>query len=668
MQRPGDSAPLKLSSEAGLPRVNQTIRNVIAGDLILAIKGLPVKLSASLEDIQSELTDMQEVTLYRFANPQTPLGKVQIDTALQMHSTLTSSVMDNLDVLNSALELSRQAHSYDQKRRETAARLDSLQMLHGLFQSSHDYAVTQATEGGRQKALAASGYVSGAEARNLYRQAWDNFKLAVSMFLMAEAIAAEIRSEIYLAGFVTGKDDSDVRVCAMERDLEQLPGIKKACNDAMKAADTCFPHWHAHTSLQKSEPDQHLVPQKRVAGQPQHLSHQIPTPPKRQVPPVLPPRNCTPVPLTSGPITQPPRQRPSPAPEIIVNKAVMSDLDFDILSSPSSSFVCPPSKPPPLPRVVPDLSEKVESAEEELCKAEEEAMAMTPKQTKTPRNCAVSELVDTELTYFHTLQKIIRIGDAMKPLMTGPQFKCIFASISMLLPLHSNLLVGLEKRLIQTGHDRLRGGGGSEEGPTFTSETLEVAALGWPDNQLVSDVINDYFPHLKMYTSFSDNYEEMIRVLDSLKSEEDALFSRVLHKAMQDNGCVGEFESLMIQPVQRIPRYPLLLSRILELTTDDHPDHCGLAEALEQVEKVAHHVNKSMHTRTEQLQLLELQNSFFPKVVVVKPGRSIVKRGELNKIMTKDSSIKRYHVFLFNDSVAYGSQLMMGYYNIHRFM
>lgn len=50
--------------------------------------------------------------------------------------------------------------------------------------------------------------------------------------------------------------------------------------------------------------------------------------------------------------------------------------------------------------------------------------------------------------------------------------------------------------------------------------------------------------------------------------------------------------SLLIKPVQRVLKYPLLLREILALTSPEHLDHDDLASALKEIEDVAENINE----------------------------------------------------------------------------
>ena len=52
-----------------------------------------------------------------------------------------------------------------------------------------------------------------------------------------------------------------------------------------------------------------------------------------------------------------------------------------------------------------------------------------------------------------------------------------------------------------------------------------------------------------------------------------------------------KFGSYLIMPVQRIPRYKMLLSELLKVTGSKHHDYHDLLRALKMVEKIAEKVN-----------------------------------------------------------------------------
>jgi len=63
----------------------------------------------------------------------------------------------------------------------------------------------------------------------------------------------------------------------------------------------------------------------------------------------------------------------------------------------------------------------------------------------------------------------------------------------------------------------------------------------------------------------------------------------------------------LIAPIQRIPRYNLLLKDLIKSTSDSHPDYQNLKAALALMQEVAGHVNNSMKTSDNFKTLLSIE-------------------------------------------------------------
>lgn len=69
-----------------------------------------------------------------------------------------------------------------------------------------------------------------------------------------------------------------------------------------------------------------------------------------------------------------------------------------------------------------------------------------------------------------------------------------------------------------------------------------------------------------------------------------------------------EFSSFMLEPMQRITRYPLLLKQILHYTATTHPDHPFLIQALCLTETLLTLVNDSVKASEDLAKLEEIQS------------------------------------------------------------
>ena len=89
--------------------------------------------------------------------------------------------------------------------------------------------------------------------------------------------------------------------------------------------------------------------------------------------------------------------------------------------------------------------------------------------------------------------------------------------------------------------------------------------------------------------------------------------------------------SYLIMPIQRIPRYKLLIEELLRNTLDSHPDHPHLLRGLDLVSSVARHINAEMHAAENRGAIVRIQNEFTHAVNFVQPSRKFVRQGALVK-------------------------------------
>lgn len=88
-------------------------------------------------------------------------------------------------------------------------------------------------------------------------------------------------------------------------------------------------------------------------------------------------------------------------------------------------------------------------------------------------------------------------------------------------------------------------------------------------------------------------------------------------------------------PVQRIPRYKLLLEDLLKKTVETHLDYLNLKKAYQVIENVATFVNETIRQHEMFITMLEIQKSLtgFDEVLLV-PGRTFIKRGIVKKVFS----------------------------------
>ena len=62
----------------------------------------------------------------------------------------------------------------------------------------------------------------------------------------------------------------------------------------------------------------------------------------------------------------------------------------------------------------------------------------------------------------------------------------------------------------------------------------------------------------------------------------------------------------LITPIQRLPRYGLLITNILKSMNSDHPDYINLHKASDTIHEITNYVNQSMKSNDKLKEFLEL--------------------------------------------------------------
>jgi hypothetical protein len=124
------------------------------------------------------------------------------------------------------------------------------------------------------------------------------------------------------------------------------------------------------------------------------------------------------------------------------------------------------------------------------------------------------------------------------------------------------------------------------------------------------------------FVEYINEYDRRIDLIAKYRKEKSS-FSKHLDAKKEDG--IEELASLMICPVQRIPRYLLLLRELLKCTPESHHERKDLEDALKIVERSCQHVNNTKKDQDNSVALLSLQSkisSYSSKLVV--PGRKLI--------------------------------------------
>ncbi|PRP77405.1 hypothetical protein PROFUN_14365 [Planoprotostelium fungivorum] len=195
----------------------------------------------------------------------------------------------------------------------------------------------------------------------------------------------------------------------------------------------------------------------------------------------------------------------------------------------------------------------------------------------------------------------------------------------------------------------------------INSELLLTPLKGRQGNYTFETCCGDIFcavtPFLRLYIQYSGNFDKSIDLLNKAKKHapfQDWLDSLRLNLSNPNE--LPPLDSVLIAPIQRIPRYGLLLKDLLNHTPESHPDHRPLQTAIMSISAVAEQVNSAKKGEDMGMRLAAIDASLQGKpadLVIVMPQRVLVRESMMTLIMKKDKEMKKFDVktFLFNDSI-----------------
>jgi RhoGEF domain/PH domain len=179
----------------------------------------------------------------------------------------------------------------------------------------------------------------------------------------------------------------------------------------------------------------------------------------------------------------------------------------------------------------------------------------------------------------------------------------------------------------------------------------------WDDTTTcIGDVFLRLLPFLKVYRVYTGTYSNALTRLQECQQRYPAFTSYVSEWQAADHQPSLPINAFLIMPVQRLPRYNLLLGDLIKNTTEDHPDRGDLERALTEMEKVAKLINESVRQAEARAKVLEVQNSFvnIGGVTLVVPHRVFVKEGVLTKVCRRTNKPRVF--FLFSDCLIYAEE------------
>eukprot|EP00727_Mastigamoeba_balamuthi_P006699 m51a1_g265 putative domain containing protein (666) ;mRNA; r:235157-237945 len=132
----------------------------------------------------------------------------------------------------------------------------------------------------------------------------------------------------------------------------------------------------------------------------------------------------------------------------------------------------------------------------------------------------------------------------------------------------------------------------------------------WGPNSAIGDLFQDASKWIRMYKYYINNYNHALLVLKGLKEKNSAFRKYIFSLDHSDEMGGLSLEGYLVAPVQRIPRYVLLVREMIDSTPDDHADLPLLKDALAKMIDAADYINEKKCLSDNQLCLAQIRKKW----------------------------------------------------------
>uniref|UniRef100_W5MGW4 Rho guanine nucleotide exchange factor 17 n=1 Tax=Lepisosteus oculatus TaxID=7918 RepID=W5MGW4_LEPOC len=185
-------------------------------------------------------------------------------------------------------------------------------------------------------------------------------------------------------------------------------------------------------------------------------------------------------------------------------------------------------------------------------------------------------------------------------------------------------------------------------------EQVLLCVQDWHDKQKVGSLLIESFSKdilVNIYSAYIDNF---LNAKDAVRIAKEAkpAFLKFLEQCTRENKEKQALSDLMIKPVQRIPRYELLVKDLLKHTPEDHPDHPFLLDAQKNIKRLAERINKGRRSAEEaekETRVLQEVEAHIEGVEnLLNPQRKFLRQEMVVEVKTVGGKKDR-SLFLFSD-------------------
>ncbi|KAK2841976.1 hypothetical protein Q5P01_012176 [Channa striata] len=187
----------------------------------------------------------------------------------------------------------------------------------------------------------------------------------------------------------------------------------------------------------------------------------------------------------------------------------------------------------------------------------------------------------------------------------------------------------------------------------FLLPDLEKRMGEWASKPRIGDILQKLTPFLKMYAEYVKNFDHAMELLKHW-TDRSPQFKTIIQEIQSQEvcGCLT-LQHHMLEPVQRVPRYEMLLKDYLKKLPQDDPDRRDAEKSLEIIATAATHSNSAIRKSENLKKLMEIYEMLGEEEDIVHPSNEFIKEGHILKLAARNTAAMERYLLLFNNMLLY---------------
>lgn len=252
---------------------------------------------------------------------------------------------------------------------------------------------------------------------------------------------------------------------------------------------------------------------------------------------------------------------------------------------------------------------------------------VTLPETDDYREKILSEFYGTEVNYVENLKRMVECFVVpLEQILPSKLTSKVFAHIKVVIGVNQIFLNKLESIL--------------------KNETLDINER----QEKLATVLLNLSVTFKLYVPYISDFENSQKLIREEMNNNKKLkqFLKEVGTELKNRGCtITDLQSYMILPIQRLPRYRLLLADLLKHTPEDPKDIYQMMEqAYQAICKIVEYCNEKQREIESSKYLFNLQKKY---ELPFNPSQKIIQELKKVKLILKDEELQCQEMCLFDD-------------------